>query len=50
MASMPASAGDIMMDEAKPVAVRAAVSAHFSLSAVMRIRPAHMGNISAKVF
>ncbi len=48
-ASIPASAGDMMIDVAKPVAVLAAVSAHFSFSAVIMILPAHMGNISAKV-
>ena len=48
-ASIPASAGDMMIDVPKPVAVLAAVSAHFSLSAVIMILPAHMGNISAKV-
>jgi hypothetical protein len=46
--SIPASAGDIMIDEAKPVAVLAAVSAHFSLSAVIKTRPTHIENISAK--
>jgi hypothetical protein len=34
---------------AKPVAVVAAVRAHFSVSAVINTLPAHIGNISAKV-
>jgi hypothetical protein len=37
------------MEAAKPVAVLAAVNAHFSLSAVIKILLAHIGNISAKV-
>ena len=45
--STDASAGDMMMDDAKPVAVLAAINAHFSLAAVISILPAHMGNISA---
>jgi hypothetical protein len=48
-ASIPASAGDIMIEVPKPVAVLAAVNAHFSLSAVTMILPAHIGNISANV-
>src|SRR3972149_4195194 len=47
--SIPASAGDMMIEVPKPVAVRAAVKAHFSFSAVIKTRPAHMGKISAKV-
>ena len=47
--SMAASAGAMMTLVAKPVATFAAVSAHFSFSAVIRILPAHRGNISAKV-
>jgi len=34
---------------ARPVAVFAAVRAHFSVSAVIRTLPTHIGNISAKV-
>jgi hypothetical protein len=49
MLSIPASAGDIIIDEAKPVATRAAIKAHFSFSAVIRILPTHIENISAKV-
>jgi len=47
--SIPASAGDAMMEAANPVAFLAAVNAHFSFSAVIRILPAHMENISANV-
>ena len=47
--STDASAGDMMMDDANPDAVLAAIKAHFSLAAVISILPAHMGNISAKV-
>lgn len=47
--SIPASAGDMITLVAKPVAFAAAVSAHFSFSAVIRILPAHIGNISANV-
>ena len=47
--SMLASAGDMIIDEAKPVATFAAVCAHFSLAAVISTLPAHIGNISAKV-
>jgi hypothetical protein len=47
--SIPASAGDIIIDVANPVAVLAAVKAHPSFSAVIRTRPAHIGNISANV-
>jgi hypothetical protein len=39
----------MMMDTAKPVAAFAEVEAHFSFSAVMRIRLTHMGKASAKV-
>ena len=49
MPSTDASAGDMIMEDAKPVAVLAAIKAHFSLAAVINILPAHMGNISAKV-
>jgi hypothetical protein len=49
-ASIPASAGDMMIEVPKPVAALAAVKAHFSLSAVIMTLPAHIGNISAKVF
>ena len=47
--STDASAGDIIMEDAKPAAVLAAIRAHFSLAAVISILPAHRGNISAKV-
>ena len=47
--SMAASAGAMMTLVAKPVATFAAVNAHFSFSAVIRILPAHKANISAKV-
>ena len=43
------SAGDMIIDDANPDAVLAAIKAHFSLAAVISILPAHMGNISAKV-
>lgn len=47
--SMAASAGAMMTLVAKPVATFAAICAHFSFSAVIRILPAHRENISAKV-
>ena len=47
--SMAASAGAMMTLVAKPVATFAAVCAHFSFSAVIRILPAQRENISAKV-
>ena len=47
--SIPASAGDMMMEEAKPVAAFAEFTAHFSFSAVIRILAATIGNASANV-
>ena len=39
----------MIIDDANPDAVLAAINAHFSLAAVISILPAHRGNISAKV-
>ena len=47
--SMPASAPQAITEVAKPVMVRAAISAHSSDGAVMMIRVPTMGKASAKV-
>lgn len=47
--SMPASAGDIITETAKPVAALAEVRAHRSLSAVINIRLTQSGKASANV-
>ena len=47
--SMPASAPQAITEVAKPVMVRAAISAHFSVGAVMMMRVPTMGKASANV-
>jgi uncharacterized transporter YbjL len=47
--SIPASAGDIIIEEAKPVALVAATFAQYSFSAVIKILPTIIGKASAKV-